>query len=44
MDTIGAHTYSGNDSERHTLRKLAASYDKGPVSYTHLDQKEETLY
>ena len=29
MDTIGAHTYSGNDSERHTLRKLAASYDKG---------------
>lgn len=28
MTTIGAHTYSGNDSERHTLRKLANSYDK----------------
>lgn len=28
MTTIGAHTYSGNDSERHTLRKLAKSYDK----------------
>ncbi len=25
---IGAHTYSGNDSERNTLRKLSASYDK----------------
>lgn len=28
MPTIGAHTYSGSDSERHTLRKLAKSYDK----------------
>lgn len=28
MTTIGAHTYSGSDDERHTLRKLAASYDK----------------
>ncbi len=28
IPTIGAHTYSGSDSERHTLRKLAASYDK----------------
>ncbi len=28
LTTIGAHTYSGNDSERHTLRKLAKSYDK----------------
>lgn len=28
IPTIGAHTYSGSDSERHTLRKLAKSYDK----------------
>ncbi len=28
MTTIGAHTYSGNDDERHTLRKLAKAYDK----------------
>ena len=28
MTTIGAHTYSGTDDERHILRKLAASYDK----------------
>lgn len=27
--TIGAHTYSGSDSERNALRKLAASHDKG---------------
>ncbi len=29
MEVIGAHTYSGNDEQRHTLRKLAKSYDKG---------------
>ena len=29
LKTISAHTYSGNDSERKTLRKTAASYDKG---------------
>lgn len=29
LKTISAHTYSGNDSERNTLRKTAASYDKG---------------
>ena len=28
MTTIGAHTYSGDDNERNTLRKLAKSYDK----------------
>lgn len=28
ITTIGAHTYSGSDSERNTLRKLAASNDK----------------
>lgn len=28
ITTIGAHTYSGNDSERNTLRKMSASYDK----------------
>ncbi len=28
MDTIGAHTYSGNDSERRELRRIAQSYDK----------------
>lgn len=28
MTTIGAHTYSGTDEQRNTLRKLAASYDK----------------
>ncbi len=26
--TLGAHTYSGSDSERNALRKLAASHDK----------------
>lgn len=29
MDTISAHTYSGNDSERKELSSLAKSYDKG---------------
>lgn len=28
MTTIGAHTYSGNDSERKTLKHTAQSYDK----------------
>lgn len=28
ITTIGAHTYSGSDSERNTLRKLAAASDK----------------
>lgn len=28
MTTIGAHTYSGNDSERKELRQIAAKYDK----------------
>lgn len=28
ITTIGAHTYSGSDSERNTLRKLAAANDK----------------
>lgn len=28
MTTIGAHTYSGNDSERKELRRIAESYDK----------------
>ena len=29
IETISAHTYSGNDSERRELRDLAKSYDKG---------------
>ena len=29
LDTISAHTYSGNDSERRELRDTAKSYDKG---------------
>ena len=29
LDTISAHTYSGNDSERRQLRDTAKSYDKG---------------
>ena len=29
LDTISAHTYSGNDSERRELRDIAKSYDKG---------------
>ena len=29
VDTISAHTYSGNDSERRQLRDIAKSYDKG---------------
>ena len=29
VDTISAHTYSGNDSERKQLRDIAKSYDKG---------------
>ena len=28
ITTISAHTYSGDDQERHTLRKMAKSYDK----------------